>query len=134
MLSILLANKITFNKFILKKTKKHQQLNNRVQCFSISYLSNSVDFLLVCLSDVQDAGVGQGDGRGALQGRVYRQLTEAVVDAWHLAVHGPTCYDAHLWAHPLSNGRGVSGGFATETVQMKLKIPESRIFLELINH
>lgn len=69
-----------------------------VQCSSISYLSNSVDLFLIRLSDVEDAGVGQGDGCGALQGRVYGQLTEAVVNAWHLTMHGPTRDDAHLWA------------------------------------
>lgn len=38
----------------------------------------------------------QGDRRGALQGCVYGQLTETVVDAWHLAMHGPARDDAHL--------------------------------------
>lgn len=61
-----------------------------------SYLSNPVDLLLVRLSDVEDASVRQGDRRGALQGGVYGQLTQAVVNARHLAVHGPARDDAHL--------------------------------------
>ena len=67
-----------------------------MQHFSISYLSHSVDLFLIRLGDVEDAGVGQGDGGGALQGRVYSQLTEAVVDTRHLTVHGPPRDDAHL--------------------------------------
>lgn len=38
----------------------------------------------------------QGDCCGALQRCVYSQLTEAVVDTWYLAVHGPARDDAHL--------------------------------------
>lgn len=38
----------------------------------------------------------QGDRGGALQGCVYGQLTQAVVNARHLAVHGPARDDAHL--------------------------------------
>lgn len=30
------------------------------------YLSDAVDLLLVCLGDVEDAAVGQGDGGGTL--------------------------------------------------------------------
>lgn len=71
------------------------QTRQRIHCPS-SYLPNPVDLLLICLSDVEDAGVRQGDRCGALQGRVYGQLTETVVDAWHLAMHGSARDDAHL--------------------------------------
>lgn len=62
----------------------------------MTYLSNSVDLFLVCLSDVESASVRQGNGRGALKSSVDCQFAEAVVNPWHLAMHGPTCYDAHL--------------------------------------
>lgn len=82
------------NKKINSKTTR--QPNNCVKYFSLSYLSNPVDLFLICLSDVEDPRVGQGNGCGTLQGCMYSQLTEAVVDTWHLTMHGPTCYDAHL--------------------------------------
>lgn len=79
-------------------SNKNRQLKSRVLCVTIFYLSNAVDLFLICLSDVEDACVGQGDGGGALQGSVDSQLTKAVVNAWHLTMHWPSCNDAHLWA------------------------------------
>lgn len=71
--------------------------NNKNLTYSCStYLSDTINLFLIRLGDVEGAGVGQGDGCGALQGCVYGQLTEAVVDARNLAVHGPTRYNAHL--------------------------------------
>lgn len=64
--------------------------------FWLLYLSNTVDLFFICLSDVEDAGVGQGDGCGALQGGMDGQLAEAIVNPWHLTMHRPPGNNAHL--------------------------------------
>ncbi|CAB1353027.1 unnamed protein product, partial [Coregonus sp. 'balchen'] len=59
-------------------------------------LPHAVDLLLVRLGDVEHTSVGDGDGRGALQGRVDGQLAQGVVYARNLAVHGPPSDDVDL--------------------------------------
>lgn len=59
-------------------------------------LSNAVDFLLVCLCDVQDSAVGQSDGCSPLQHGLHRSLTHSVLYPRHLTMHGTTRHDSYL--------------------------------------
>lgn len=67
--------------------------------FSSAYLTNAVNLLLVSLSDVEDAAVGQGDGRGPFQHGLHRPLSQSVFYTRNLAVHRPTRYNTNLTQH-----------------------------------